>query len=68
MLTCSLHVGEVCGLPATSVLVVQEAGQMAYAFPRCAVHSSQALGVLVERAMADAAHAVLPVPLPSAVA
>lgn len=68
MLTCSLQIDGLCGLPATTVLVVQEQGKMAYAFPRCAVHSSQAYGVLVQRAIPDATHAILPVQLPAAVA
>ena len=64
MLTCSLQAGGLCGLPATTVLVIQERGKMAYAFPRCAIHSSQGYGVLVARIIPDATHAVLPVPLP----
>lgn len=65
MLTCSLAItGEVCGLPAISVLIVQEDGRTASAFPRCAIHGAEGCESLVKRMYPLAITSVIPVPLP----
>ena len=64
MLTCSLRADGLCGLPATTVLILQECGSAAEAFPRCSIHGAAGYEGLIARLYPGAVTAVLPVPLP----
>jgi hypothetical protein len=66
VLTCSLRIDSLCGLPATRVLVVQEYGSMASAFPCCAIHDPAGYETLLSRTAPAAVVVILPVQLPVA--